>query len=106
MTPDTTTSNEALLQRYWAAHAQFGPFDITPELHLKMVRAGTPTRDDYERQLLSLISTQEGKIEAARKIVARFSHDEMCCYPNGPDEFNPCNCGLAEALAALGGTEK
>ena len=40
-----------ILHDYWAAHAQFGPFDVSPELAVKMARAGAVSRDDYERIL-------------------------------------------------------
>ena len=40
-----------ILHDYWAAHAQFGPFYVSPELAVKMARAGAVSRDDYERIL-------------------------------------------------------
>ena len=44
-------TDEQIINDYWAAHAQFGPFDVSPELAVKMAHAGATSRDDYERIL-------------------------------------------------------
>lgn len=37
-------TDEVLLAEYWAAQAQFGPFEVTPEEHLRLCRESE--RDD------------------------------------------------------------
>lgn len=56
-------SDAELLENYWAAFAEYGPFDISPQLHLKMIRIGAANRDDYERILESRIAFLELKCQ-------------------------------------------
>lgn len=54
-------TDSQIIYDYWAAHAQFGPFDITPELAVKMAHAGATSRDDYERILEERVAGMEAR---------------------------------------------
>tara|TARA_R110000868_G_scaffold148647_5_gene370731 strand:- start:3633 stop:3833 length:201 start_codon:yes stop_codon:yes gene_type:complete len=61
LAPTGPRTDAQILHDYWAAHAQFGPFDVSPELAVKMARAGAVNRDDYERILEERIVEMEGR---------------------------------------------
>jgi hypothetical protein len=44
-------TDEEILHNYWAAHTQFGPFDVGPEEHLRNVRAKEKEAADKQRQI-------------------------------------------------------
>lgn len=46
--------------------------------------------EEYDRA-----NAAETKLAELRAAVSRLAHEELCCYPNGPDEDTPCNCQLS-----------
>ena len=54
-------TDEQIISDYWAAHAQFGPFDVSPELAVKMEHAGATSREDYEHILEKKIAALEAR---------------------------------------------
>ena len=61
---------------------------------VKQGQLGYMWADDLPAALLELAQTKQ-ELAELRAAVSRLAHEELCCYPNGPDEDTPCNCQLS-----------